>query len=210
MHIPPAFQEAALPTLHEHIERHSFGLLVSQHDGSPVATHLPPLLDRSSGNSGALVGRVARAHPQGEDCLGQRVLAVFSGPHAYVSPSWSEAGHVVPTWTSVAVHPYGRVRLVEDEPGRLDIVRRSVGVSERPTPRPWSPGEADTFVDRLWTQIVGVRIEIERIEGTWKLGQNHPVERREKVVRALAERGDENSRAIAASKRRQLGEGVVP
>ena len=137
-------------------------------------------------------------------------MAVFSGPHAYVSPTWYEAEHVVPTWNYVAVHAYGRVRLVEDQPGLLDIVRRSVEVYERSMPRPWSLGESDTFVERLLKQIVGFRIEIERIEGKWKLNQNHPVERREKVARALAERGDENSTAIATLMRQQLGEGVVP
>lgn len=86
MYIPPAFQESDLPTLHEFIKHHSFGLLVLQHDGSPFATHLPFLLDRTEGALGALVGHVARANPQWEHCLGQQVLAVFSGPHAYVSP----------------------------------------------------------------------------------------------------------------------------
>lgn len=210
MYIPPAFQESDLPTLHQFIERHSFGLLVSQHEGSPFATHLPFLLDRSSGSLGALVGHVARANPQWEHGLGQQVLAVFSGPHAYISPTWYEAEHVVPTWNYVAVHAYGRVRLVEDQPGLLDIVRRSVEVYERAMPRPWSLGEADTFAERLLKQIVGFRIEIERIEGKWKLNQNHPVERREKVVRALEERGDEDSTAIAALMRQQLGEGVMP
>jgi len=89
-------------------------------------------------------------------------------------------------------------------------VRRSVEVYERAMPRPWSLGEADTFAERLLKQIVGFRIEIERLKGKWKLNQNHPVERREKVVRALGERGEENSTAIAALMRQQLGEGVVP
>lgn len=210
MYIPPAFLEADLPTLHQFIERNSFGLLVSQHDRSPFATHLPLLLDRSEGALGALVGHVARANPQWEHCLGQQVLAVFSGPHTYVSPSWYEAEHVVPTWNYVAVHAYGRVKLVEDQTGLLDIVRRSVEAYERSMPRPWSLGEADTFVERLVNQIVGFRIEIERLEGKWKLSQNQPVERRAKVVRALGERGDENSTAIATLMRQQLNEGMGP
>lgn len=208
MYSPRAFQESDLHTLHEFVERHSFGLLISQHDGSPFATHLPFLLDRTSGRFGTLLGHVARANPQWEQCVGQQILAVFSGPHAYVSPSWYEAEHVVPTWNYVAVHAYGRAELVEDDDGLLDIVRRSVEVYERSMPRPWSLGEADTFVDRLLKQIVGFRIEVERIEGKWKLNQNQPAERREKVVRALVERGDEHSNAIAALMRQQLGAGA--
>lgn len=209
MFVPPAFLESDLPTLHGFIERNSFGLLVSQHDGSPFATHLPFLLERNSGDFGTLLGHVARANPQWEQCLGQQVMVVFTGPHAYVSPTWYEAEHVVPTWNYVTVHAFGQVQLVEDQLGLHDIVRRSVEVYERSMPRPWSLGESDTFVERLLKQIVGFRIEIERLEGKWKLNQNHPVERREKVVRALSERGDENSSAIAALMRQQLGEGAL-
>lgn len=210
MYIPPAFLESDLPTLHDFIERHGFGLLVSQQDGSPFATHLPLLLDRAAGPCGTLSGHVARANPQWEQCPGQQVLAVFSGAHAYISPTWYEAEHVVPTWNYVAVHAYGRVRLVEHQPDLLDLVRRLVEFYEGAMPRPWVLGESDLFVERLLQQIVGFRIEIERLEGKWKLNQNHPVERREKVVRALGERMDENSTAIAALMRQQLDKGVMP
>ncbi len=210
MYVPPAFRESNLPALHEFIDHHSFGLLVSSHDGSPFATHLPLLLDRASGALGTLVGHVARANPQWEQCPGQEVLAVFSGPHAYISPTWYEVVPAVPTWNYVAVHAYGRVRLVEDEAGLLAIVRRSVEVYERSMPRPWSLGETDAFVGRMLKQIVGFRVEIERIEGKWKLNQNHPAERREIIIRALSERGDENSTAIAALMRQQLGEEAAP
>src|SRR5438445_13331101 len=109
MYIPAHFLESDLPTLHEFIERNSFGLLVSQCDGSPFASHLPFLLERSSGSRGTLVGHMARANPQWEQASGQRVLAVFSGPHAYISPTWYEADAVVPTWNYAAVHVTGHV-----------------------------------------------------------------------------------------------------
>lgn len=206
MYIPPAFRVSDLSSLHEFIERHSFGILVSQHEGSPFAAHLPMLLDRSFGERGALLGHVARANPQWEDCGDQQVLALFSGPHAYISPTWYEAERVVPTWNYVAVHVYGRVRLVEGHADLLDIVQRSVEFYERSMPRPWTLNEPDIFVERMLKQIVGLHIEIERIEGKWKLSQNHPVERQENVIRALSERGDENSTAIASLMRARLEE----
>jgi transcriptional regulator len=210
MYIPAAFQETDPSALHDLIERHSFGLLVSQLDGAPFATHLPFLLDRESGRFGTLLGHVARANPQWRPADGQSVLAVFSGPHAYISPTWYESAHVVPTWNYVAVHAYGRMELVEDHDGLLAIVRRSVEVYERTLPWPWTLDDSPTFVDRLLTQIVGFRIEVERLEGKLKLNQNHPVERRAKVVRALAAQGDENATAIADLMTRQLGEGAKP
>ncbi len=198
MYIPAAFAETDLATLHDFIERHSFGLLVSQADGLPFATHLPFLLDRTAGPYGALVGHMARANPQWHDAAGQTGLAIFSGPHAYVSPTWYESEQVVPTWNYTAVHAPGPVQLVEDEAALVEILQQSVQVYERTLPRPWTFDASGTYGRRLLPQIVGFRIPIEKIEGKFKLNQNHPVERRQKVVRALRERGGEDARAVAA------------
>jgi transcriptional regulator len=116
----------------------------------------------------------------------------------HVSPTWYEAEQVVPTWNYTAVHAYGRVQVIDDEAALLGIVRETVRVHERAMPRPWSFDGSGAFVDRLLKQIVGFRIEVERIEGKWKLSQSHPAERRGKVARALRERSDENAQAVAA------------
>jgi transcriptional regulator len=196
MYIPAAFAETDPNRLHDFIEQNSFGLLVSQVDGLPFATHLPFLLDRTAGKHGTLVCHVARANPQWRQAGGQTALAIFSGPHAYVSPTWYEAEQVVPTWNYAAVHAYGRVQIIEAEAALLKIVQEMVRVYEQSMPRPWSFDASSTFVERLLGQIVGFRIEVERIEGKFKLNQNHPVERRQKVVRALQQRGDENALAV--------------
>lgn len=125
------------------------------------------------------------------------MLAVFSGPHAYISPAWYEAENVVPTWNYTAVHAYGRATLVEDPVSLFEIVQSTTETYEKSRPAPWAVGERDTFLERLLAMIVGFRIEIERIEGKWKLSQNHPVERRQKVIRALRQAGGEPARAVA-------------
>jgi transcriptional regulator len=197
MYIPAAFAEINRTKLHAFIEQHSFGLLVSQVDGLPFASHLPFLLERTVGQHGTLIGHMARANPQWREANGQTALMIFSGPHAYVSPTWYEAEQVVPTWNYIAVHAYGRVEIVEDEGALLEIVQRTVRVYEQAMPQPWSFGDFGAFAERMLRQIVGFRIEVEKIEGKWKLNQNHPVERRRKVVLALGERSDENAQAIA-------------
>jgi transcriptional regulator len=197
MYVPPAFAETDPDKLHDFIERHSFGLLVSQVDGVPFATHLPVLLDRRAGPHGTLIGHMARANPQWRELDGQTALAVFSGPHAYVSPTWYEAENVVPTWNYAAVHAYGPAAVILDRPTLLEIVRRSVTAYEAALPRPWTLDESSLLVDRMLSQIVGFRIAIDRLEGKWKLNQNHPADRRTKVVRALRQRGDENAAGIA-------------
>ncbi len=177
MYIPAAFAEPDRTKLHDFIEQNSFGLLVSQVDGLPFATHLPFFLERTAGPHGCLIGHMARANPQWEQAVGQTALAIFSGPHAYISPTWYEAVQVVPTWNYAAVHAYGRVRIIEDESALLVIVQKSVRIYEQAMPRPWSLGNIGLYMERLLGQIVGFRIEIEKIEGKWKLNQNHPVER---------------------------------
>jgi transcriptional regulator len=207
MYVPAAFAEHDLSQLHDFIQQHSFGLLVSQVGEEPFATHLPLLLDRSSGPQGELVGHVARANRQWESLDGQTVLAVFSGPHAYISPSWYEAENVVPTWNYTAVHVCGRVRLIEDPEGLFEIVRATTEAYEKSRPTPWAVGERDTFLERLLAMIVGFRIKIERIEGKWKLSQNHPVERRLKVIRALRDRDNGNDAEIAVLMEQSLPAG---
>jgi transcriptional regulator len=205
MYIPAAFAERDLTRLHDFIERHSFGLLVSQVDALPFATHLPFLLDRTAGPQGALVGHVARANPQWREAAGQTVLAIFSGPHAYISPTWYEAEQVVPTWNYTAVHTYGRIQIIEDKDALLEIVQKTVRLYESAMPQPWSFDSSGTFAERMLAQIVGFRIEIDKIEGKWKLNQNQPVERREKVIQALQQlKGDQNAEAVAAMMRGML------
>jgi transcriptional regulator len=197
MYIPPYFAQTDRQKLQDFIDLYSFGLVVSLVEGELFASHLPLLLDRESGPNGALIGHMARQNPQWRESAGQQVLAVFSGPHVYVSPSWYEAEHVVPTWNYVAVHAIGIFRAIEDELALNDIVQKMTARYEAARPTPWSLAGRDDFVGKMLGQIVGFRIEIDKIEGKWKLNQNHPVERREKVIRVLQEREDENSQAIA-------------
>lgn len=204
MYKPAAFAEPDLPTLHAFIEQNSFGILTSQHDGLPFATHLPFLLERTSGSQGTLVGHLARANPQWQQAAGQTSLAIFSGPHAYISPTWYEAEQVVPTWNYVAVHVYGRVQILDDRDRVLEIVQATVQNYEQTMPQPWSLRQIDTFAERLLGQIVGFRLEIDKIEGKWKLNQNQPADRRRKVVRALTSRQTENGRLIAEMMSKQL------
>jgi transcriptional regulator len=196
MYVPSAFAEADRDKLHDFIAANSFALLISTRDGEPFATHLPLLLERGAGEHGRLIGHMARANPQWRGLDGEPVLAIFSGPHAYISPSWYEAENVVPTWNYVAVHAYGTFRLVDDaETAR--IVSNTVGVYESGMPQPWSIDTATEFFQNLVRAVVGFRIEITRIEGKWKLNQNHPEERRQKVVRALENAADPDAREIA-------------
>jgi transcriptional regulator len=197
VYVPTAFAETDTARLHEFMRRHSFSILTSFGQGGAIASHLPLLLDAEAGSRGQLLGHMARANPQWRRVEGE-VMAIFAGPHAYVSPSWYEEPGTVPTWNYAAVHAYGTFHLVEDREGVLDILRRSVGTYEGRRPDPWVFDESAGHVENLLKAIVGFRIEITRLEGKWKLSQNQPEARRRKVAKALAGSPDEGSRAIAA------------
>ena len=197
MYVPASFAETDTAKLHAFIRRHGFSILTSLGEGGAIASHLPLLLDAEAGSRGHLIGHMARANPQWRRVEGE-VMAIFAGPHAYVSPSWYQEGGTVPTWNYVAVHAYGTFHLVEDRDGLLDILRRSVGTYEGTRSEPWVFDESAGHVANLLKSIVGFRIEITRLEGKWKLSQNQPEERRRKVAKALAEGPDDDSKAIAA------------
>jgi transcriptional regulator len=199
MYTPPHYREADLTTLREFIQRYNFGLLVSLGPEGLEATHLPMLLEVDRGLQGVLVGHMARANRQWEALEGaQEVLAVFSGPHAYVSPTWYVSPPGVPTWNYAAVHVYGRARLVQSQEELHEALVRLVAAHEQPRPKPWSSKDVspDYYQGRL-KGIVGFEIEITRMQGKKKLSQNRSLEDQAAVARALEEQGDEQGREVA-------------
>ena len=197
MYIPSSFVEHDRERLFELMERESFATLVSQLAGQPFATHLPLLVDRVAGSSGRLIGHMAKANPQAAAAAGQEVLVIFQGPHAYISPRWYAEENVVPTWNYVAVHAYGRLQVIDDEAATLQILADYVRQYERAGEGGWQFDAESDYARRMATAVIAFQIELTRIEGKWKLNQNHPVERRQRVVTALSAASDENSLAIA-------------
>ncbi len=110
MYIPSSFAERNVSKLHDFVTANSFATLVSANSprsnngGEPQASHLPLLCDRTFGPLGQLVGHMATANPHWRQLDGEKVLAIFAGPHAYISPTWYETDNAVPTWNYVAVH----------------------------------------------------------------------------------------------------------
>jgi transcriptional regulator len=203
LYIPSAFARDDVQELHAFMERHSFATLATHHaDGRLIASHLPLMLLRE-GRHGVLFGHVARANDQWRDVSGD-ALAIFAGPHAYVSPRWYEAKEVVPTWNYAAVHAYGPLELIADRDEFQALLARLIDVYESGAEQPWTLERSGDAVEKLLGAIVGFRIPIRRLEGKWKLSQNHPRERQEKVIHALEAQGGQYEQAIAAMMRGNL------
>ena len=197
MYTPAHFQVEDHATLVAFMRQHSFATIVT-HDGSaPHATHMPVLIDVQRGSQGTLVSHMARANPQWRHFEnGHEVLVIFTGPHAYVSPAWYVTEPAVPTWNYTAVHAYGIPRLVTDHGRFAAMLHDLIEFYESGREERWHGRMPDEFRDRLMKGIVGVEIEITRIEGKFKLSQNRPADV-PGVVEALAASHDQTDRAVA-------------
>lgn len=205
MYTPPHFAEESKEALHQLIHEHSFGILVTGGDAGLQATHLPFLLDLRE-QPGVLQGHVARANPQWKALTtGEEALAIFRGPHAYVSPSAYRMPEAVPTWNYVAVHVYGRPRLVEEPDALLRLVTRLSARYEGERPKPWSPAKVSAeFLSAKLRGIVGFELPMARIVGKKKLSQNLGREDRVAAMEALAASADGGSVAVAGLMREAL------
>ncbi len=203
MYIPAAFRVEDQQTIFGFIDSHGFATLVSSGANGSVATHLPLMLERA-GTVSTLVGHFAKGNPQPSMCDGQQVLAIFHGPHAFISAAWYGRQNVVPTWNYVAVHVSGTLRIVHDKRRLLAIIEaltnkyESFIVGDDVDQQPWALGSVDSeFLDRMLDGIVGFEIEVEKLEGCWKLNQHHDADRRNRVIAALQQSEDQNDREIA-------------
>ena len=153
VYLPPAFTETRTEVLIEHVERHDFGLLVSHGKEGLIASQLPFLLERRDGVL-YLQGHLARANPQLADLDGDsEALAIFAGPHAYISPSWYQPGPAVPTWNYATVHVYGAARTIADPGWLRDFVRRLTERHEAREPAPPSRSQSWYSSSRSETKV---------------------------------------------------------
>jgi transcriptional regulator len=198
VYLPPAFTEKRPEVLTEHIEQYDFGLLVSHGSAGLVASHIPFLIERD-GERLHLHGHLARPNPQVADLARDgEVLAIFHGPHAYISPNWYATGPSVPTWNYVDVHAYGTVQLVEnDEWLRRFLVRLSERHETR-NPVAWRMQDLpEAYVETMLKGIIGLDIAVTRLEGKYKLSQNRPAADRPGVIAALEAQTDPESHVVA-------------
>jgi transcriptional regulator len=195
VYLPQHFREQRPGLLHDFIERHPLGTLVSVVDGTPVADHVPMLLAREPGPNGTLQGHVARANPLSRSAAnGAEVLVVFHGADAYVSPSSYPSkqtdGKVVPTWNYAVVHVRGTIRFIDDEAWLHALVSRLTGCFEHDRPGPWAVSDAPAeYVRAMLRAIVGFEIEIAELVGKFKASQNRSAEDRGGVRQALGAAG---------------------
>jgi transcriptional regulator len=201
MHIPKHFKIDDEEVIYDFIEKYGFATLFSQHKGEPYATHLPLMLNKSEN---ALYGHFARPNEQWKDAENQQVLAVFQGPHCYISPTWYETTKAVPTWNYVSIHLYGKMEIVEDRKEIFNSLNDLVNKYERPD-SPYNIKDVESsFIEGMSKGIVAFRIKITKIEAKAKLSQNHPVERQELIIKHLENTSQQDNIQVASLMKKNM------
>jgi transcriptional regulator len=200
MYCPTLFREERLEVLHAFIGSHPLGLLISQGSTGLLANLLPFVLKTGATERGVLQAHMARANPQWRELDAQRVLVVFRGPDAYVSPSLyatkKETGKVVPTWNYAMVQARGTAKLRDHGDWLTPQLNALTAGREAGRPQPWSVTDAPPdYIEAQKKSIVGLEIEITELDGKWKVSQNQPEANRRSVVAGLS--ADENTREMA-------------
>jgi transcriptional regulator len=200
MYIPGRYKELDPEVIEQFLRANDFATLVSFDGERPIATHL--LLDFQRRRDGSLVlnGHMARANKQWQTFAEpQEVLAIFSGPHTYISPRWYNHTNV-PTWNYMAVHAYGAPRVITENDELYGLLKRLVDKHEGDSGAV-SPYRLESlpeeFVTKQMQAIVGFQIEISRMEASFKLSQNRNQESYDNVITELYRRTDDNSLAVA-------------
>lgn len=202
MYVPPAFRNDDSAFLAQVIRDARLCNFVTATAEGPMSTPLPLYYAADEGEHGTLYGHLARANPQWKAPVIGDGLAIFSGAHAYVTPSWyaskNEDHKVVPTWNYLAVHAYGPVEFIDDADRLLELVTRLTDVYEQQRAEPWRVSDApERYIATQLRGIVGLRMPITRIFGKAKMSQNRNAADRAGVAAGLAASDRPEDREVA-------------
>ncbi|MGO4704653.1 FMN-binding negative transcriptional regulator [Microvirga sp. 2MCAF38] len=203
MYQPPHFREDRLEVQHGLIRAHPFGMLVTLGSTGLVANPVPFVLDAAASAKGTLRAHLSRANPQWRDFdPAQEALVIFQGADSYITPSWyetkRETGKVVPTWNYAIVQAYGTLKVMDDTEWLTRQTDALTAQHEASQPQPWAASDAPpAFIAAHLKGIVGIEIEISRIEGKWKVSQNRPETDRIGVAAGLRASESEAAQSMA-------------
>ena len=202
MFIPKIYENQNLEEVKQFIQENSFGILVTQQNGKSLATHIPLELSKNHDGKDVLVGHIAKANPQWYNFKDEgEILAIFNGPHSYVSSSWYDFEEV-PTWNYIAVHVYGKVKIIEGE-ALYKSLKELMEKYEKPSKKPMKIEDMSKKTMRQINGIIGFEIEITDIQAAFKLSQNRDDKNHTAIVDELKKTNNPGSKAIAEQMKKE-------
>ena len=199
LYTPPLFDARDRAAISRLMHDHPFATLVTPAAEEPRVSHVPLLLVSDCEPHGTLIGHFARANPHWQVARNAPSIAIFHGPHAYVSPAWyAEPAKAVPTWNYATVHAHGTMEIIEDPVEKRGVLDALVQRFEGPRERPWQFAMPARERDALVNGIVAFRLRIKRLDAKFKLSQNRAPVDRERVMAALDAEPYHDAHATAA------------
>lgn len=198
VYIPKAFALREPAQVSRLVAEYPFATLITPSPSGTHVTHLPFQLAADRGPCGTLRGHMARANAHWQHFGDGPSVAIFHGPHAYVSPSWyAEPTTAVPTWNYAVAHLHGAAQVVEDEHAKRALLDEMVDRYEGSRSQPWRLQLQGRALEAMLGAIVAFELRVERVDAKFKLSQNRSVEDRERVIAALRAEGYAEASATA-------------
>lgn len=202
MYIPEIYKNENPEDIRSFLKSNSFGILVNQTEGKLWGTHIPLELDTNSAGKEVLFGHISKENPQWQGfAKGTEVLSIFSGPHSYISSSWYDHENV-PTWNYIAVHVYGKIRIIEGEE-MLSSLKKLVDKYEAASENPLKIENLSAETMMQTKGIVAFEIEITEIQAQKKLSQNRDDKNHSVIISELQKSDDPNAHSIACEMAKQ-------
>ncbi len=196
MYIPELYKNENQEEITQFLQENSFGILVNNTNGKLWATHIPLEIDQNESGKPILFGHISKENPQWESFESDaNVLAIFSGPHSYISSSWYEKENV-PTWNYIAVHVYGKIKIIEGD-AAITSLKKLTDKYEAHSENPVRIEELSEKTMRQASGIVAFEIEIESIEAVKKMSQNRNEKDFGNIISELEKIENANSKEVA-------------
>ena len=196
MYTPDIYKNEDQEEIKKFLQDNSFGILINQTNWKLWATHIPLDLGTNTEGKTILEGHISKENLQWNGFLeSNEVLAIFSGPHSYISPSWYDHENV-PTWNYIAVHVYGKIKIIEGQ-AVIDSLKRQVDKYEQKSKNPVRIEDLSKKTMMQARGIVAFEIEIDKIEATRKMSQNRDSKNYQNIISELEKNNSANSFATA-------------
>ena len=196
MYIPNIYKNENQESITAFLRENSFGILINQTNGKMWATHIPLELGINKDGKTILEGHISKENPQWKGFAeNDQILAVFSGPHSYISPSWYDHENV-PTWNYIAVHVYGKIKIIE----RDEVIESLKKLVDKYEQNSQNPVRIEDLSEKTMMQsrgIVAFEIEIEEIQAQQKMSQNRDDKNYQNIISELEKTNKNQSIAVA-------------
>jgi transcriptional regulator len=196
MFIPDIYKNENQEAITAFLKENSFGILINQTNGKLWATHIPLELGTNKDDKTILEGHISKENPQWKGFAeNDQILAIFSGPHSYISPSWYDHENV-PTWNYIAVHVYGKIKIIEGD-AVIQSLKRLVDKYEQNSENPVRIEDLSKKTMMQSRGIVAFEIEIEEIQAQQKMSQNRDDKNYQNIISELEKTNINQSIAVA-------------